>query len=350
VAAAAATTAARRLASAEVVSVVHLFTATYVAAASYDELLTKLVDVQGYFAREEAAAFPSKAQQVDDLWLDVLRELVDYVDGERRSSLPEPRCVQRGQLLQCMATTVLCTLPGLAKLMAQTRGWRSPASMKEHLRGVELHRAVQRHGLSAVLLDYFIFPFMLHHPRLPPTREGKPISVETLETLVRSQKISKAMSLARTKHDVEVRGLPAQARPTLHQICAVVNDKFPAPPAGSIPIPCQADLPHQDWETGEVDWGTGTDEQVQERMQRFGGSGVMVDEDELRKSLRVLSKQKSAGVSTVSNTMLRRVFVDGKADTVATVLLPFARMCTSGCVCHDAMQLLQARARTEVRR
>ncbi len=28
-----------------------------------------------------------------------------------------------------------------------------------------------------------------------------------LETLVRSQKISKAMSLARTKHDVEVRGL-----------------------------------------------------------------------------------------------------------------------------------------------
>jgi hypothetical protein len=68
----------------------------------------------------------------------------------------------------------------------------------------------------------------------------------------------------------------------------------------------------------------------------------MVDEDELRKSLRVLSKQKSAGVSTVSNTMLRRVFVDGKADTVATVLLPFARMCTSGCVCQDAMQLLLA--------
>ncbi len=92
------------------------------------------MDVQGYFAREEAAAaFPSKAQQVDDLWLDVLRELVDYV-------------------LQCMATTVLCTHPGLAKLMAQTRGWRSPASMKEHLRGVELHRAVQRHGLSAVQL------------------------------------------------------------------------------------------------------------------------------------------------------------------------------------------------------
>jgi hypothetical protein len=61
----------------------------------------------------------------------------------------------------CMATTVLCTLPGLAKLMAQTRGWRSPASTKEHLKGVELHRAVQRHGLSAVLLDYFIFPFLL---------------------------------------------------------------------------------------------------------------------------------------------------------------------------------------------
>ena len=106
---------------------------------------------------------------------------------------------------------------------------------------MELHRAVQRHGPSAVLLDYFIFPLMLHHRRLARTREGKPISVETLETLVRSQKISKAMSLARTKHDVEVRGLPAQARPTRHQICAVVNDKFPAPPTPN--IPCQPTSP-----------------------------------------------------------------------------------------------------------
>ena len=53
-------------------------------------------------------------------------------------------------------------------------------------------------------------------------------------------------------------------------------------------------------------------------------------------TLRLLSKQKSAGVSTVPNAMLQRVFVDGKADTVALVLLPFARICTSGCVGHTA--------------
>ncbi len=104
------------------------------------------------------------------------RVLVYYVDGERRSSLPEP---VRGQLLQCMATTVLYTPQAWrSSWHRRAAGAASPASMKEHLKGVELHRAVQRHGLSAVL-HYFIFPFMLHHTRLAPTRGETHVSRDT---------------------------------------------------------------------------------------------------------------------------------------------------------------------------
>ncbi len=71
----------------------------------------------------------------------------------------------------------------------------------------------------------------------------------------------------------------------------------------------------------------GISKRTRRRWRRYLGR----HEDELRKSMRVLSKI----VSTVFNTMLRDVCVDGKT---ATVLPPFARTCTSGCVCRNAMQ------------
>ena len=57
--------------------------------------------------------------------------------------------------------------------------------------------------------------------------------------------------------------------------------------------------------------------------------------EDLREAVRRLSRQKSAGVDTASNAMLRRVFKDGQAFEVTTVLKPFVDMCLAGCICRD---------------
>jgi hypothetical protein len=54
------------------------------------------------------------------------------------------------------------------------------------------------------------------------------------------------------------------------------------------------------------------------------------------------SRQKAAGVDTVTNTLLRRVFDNGQAASVQTVLLPLAQMCLTGTVHPHAMDILQA--------
>jgi hypothetical protein len=141
--------------------------------------------------REEASPFPKQRAQVDDLWLQVFEEFLEVNGNERlRHAKPEPMSEKRGHLLQCMAATVLGVLPGLAKLMIQTRGWRSPRGMVAHLRAVTLQPTVQHSmdGFAATILDYFIFPFMLHHPRPALSVEATPITTKTLTLLMRWQK------------------------------------------------------------------------------------------------------------------------------------------------------------------
>jgi hypothetical protein len=149
-----------------VVEVARVFTADYSAAGQYYRRLEWLEEVHVCFAREEASPFPKQTQQVDDhdRWLQVVEECLEAINGNERllQAKSEPLSEKRGHLLQCMAATVLGVLPGLAKLMLQTRGWRSPRGMVAHPRAVTLQPTVHQHGFAATILNYFIFPVMLH--------------------------------------------------------------------------------------------------------------------------------------------------------------------------------------------
>jgi hypothetical protein len=181
---------------------------------------------------------------------------------------------------------------------------------------------VQQHRFAATIFDYVIFPFMLHHPRPAMLVEAKPITTKTLTLLMRWQQVAQAMKMARVKYDAEVRGLPAQARATADQVRELVRRKFPSPPLDAEAIPTQADLPKQDWKTGAVEWMDGTTDQIAEQMKTFGGESARIEVESLREAVRRLSKQKSAGVDTVSK--------DGQASTV---LKPFVDMCLAGSIC-----------------
>ena len=321
------------------------FTADYVAVAEYETRLEELWAIFSFFNGDEAVVMPKPEHSVDAEFLLLMEEFIKVVDGTAavRQRLPEPACVKRHALLQAQAAVALLILPGLARRMQRTRGWRTPASMMALLGGVFLTECIQRHGRAATVLDYFALPFIREHPRAAP-REGdaNAIKVETLRQLVREYKLSKAMSLARTKHDAEARGLPTMARPTKTQIERTVAEKFPDPPTDVEAIPTHADLPAQDWRTGEVDLGPGTDDLRAARSEKFGGESTQLQLEVLREVLGGLNKQKASGADTTTNTFLRRVFQDGKAATVETVLHPFAAMCLAGTVHPEAMAFLQA--------
>ena len=325
--------------------VVRRFTADYVAATQYETKMSELWDIFSFFCGDEAVVMPKPEHNVDAEFLLLMEEFNKVVDGTAtvRQGLPEPACAKRHALLQAQAAVALLTLPGLARRMQQARGWRTPATMKALLSGAYLAETIGRHGRAATLLDYFALPFIHEHPRAAP-REGDTgtIKVETLRQLVREYKLSKAMSLARTKYDAEVRHLPTTARPTKAQIERTVADKFPDPPEDAEAIPSHADLPHQNWRTGELDLGTGTDDERAARSIKFGGKSTQLKLGTLREVLGGLSKQKVSGADTTTNTFLRRVFEDGEAVAVEAVLHPFTAMCLAGTVHPDAMAFLQA--------
>ncbi len=142
------------------------------------------------------------------------------------------------------------------------------------------------------MLDFFVRPFVHAHPREALQSGANTIKVDTLRHLVREDKLSKAVQLARTKYDAEVRHLPTLARPTKEQIeprgsSGQYRDKFPEPRAGSDAIPTHADLlPPQDWRTGEIDWGQGSENALAERRTTFGGKSVQLRLDSLKEVLR----------------------------------------------------------------
>ena len=325
--------------------VVRRFTANYEAAAEYETRIDELWVIFCFFNGDEAVVMPKPEHSVDAEFLLLMEEFNRVVDGTAavRQGLPEPGCAKRHALLQAQAAVALLILPGLARRMQRARGWRTPASMRALLGGVFLTECIQRHGRAATVLDYFALPFIREHPRAAP-REGdaSTVKVETLRQLVREFKLSKAMSLARTKHDAEERGLPTMARPPKAQIERTVAEKFPDLPTNVEAIPTHADLPAQDWRTGEVDFGPGTDDEREARSTKFGGKSTQLKLEVLREVLGGLSKQKASGADTTTNTFLRRVFQDGEATAVETVLHPFAAMCLAGTVHPDAMAFLQA--------
>ena len=324
--------------------VVRRFTAVFTAQAEYNTMMEELWLILAFFAGDEAQLAPRSEHNVDAEFLALMSEFNEVVDGLQvlRQRLPEPLCAQRGALLQVQAAVAMLVLPGLARRMQQSRGWRTPAQMKTLLAGVYLVQQINAHGRAAVVLDFFVRPFVHAHPREALQSGTNTIKVETLKHLVREGKLSKAVQLARTKYDSEVRNLPSLARPTKEQIERTVRDKFPGPRAGADAIPTHADLPPQDWKSGEVDWGQGSEDALAERRVTFGGKSVQLRLDSLKEVLAGLSKQKASGVDTVSNVFLRRVFENGDAPTLESVLLPFASMCLAGTVHPDAMAVLHA--------
>ena len=324
--------------------VVRRFTAVFTAQAEYNTMLEELWFILAFFAGDEAQLAPRAEHNVDAEFLALMSEFNEVVDGLQvlRQRLPEPLCAQRGALLQVQTAVAMLVLPGLARRMQQSRGWRTPAHMKTLLAGVYLVQQINAHGRAAVVLDFFVRPFVHAHPREALQSGTNTIKVETLKHLVREGKLSKAVQLARTKYDSEVRNLPSLARPTKEQIERTVRDKFPGPRAGADAIPTHADLPPQDWKSGEVDWGQGSEDALAERRVTFGGKSVQLRLDSLKEVLAGLSKQKASGVDTVSNVFLRRVFENGDAPTLESVLLPFASMCLAGTAHPDAMAVLHA--------
>ena len=77
-----------------------------------------------------------------------------------------------------------------------------------------------------------------------------------------------------------------------------MRDKFPEPRADTDAIPTHADLPPQDWKTGEVGWGQGSEDALAERRATFRGKSVQLRLDSLKEVLAGLSKQKASGVDT----------------------------------------------------
>jgi hypothetical protein len=226
--------------------------------------------------------------------------------------------------------------------MLRARGWKTPSTMKAQLGSIHLVEQITQYGRAATLLDYFALPFVRAHPRAAPPDGGRnTVKEETLKHLVREGKLSKAMGLARMKHDAEERGLNTTARPTKAQIERTVADKFPGPPEDAEAIPTHAELPVQNWRTGEVNWGAGTAEEQAALKRKFGGQSTGLREEDLKKTLGRLCKQKAAGVDTTTNVFLRRAFRDGDADTFGTVLYPFASI-LAGTIHQEAMAFLLA--------
>jgi hypothetical protein len=185
----------------------------YTAQTEHNAMMEELWLILAFFAGDEAQLAPRAEHNVDAEFLALLGELNEVVDGSHalRQRLPEPACAHRGALLQVQAAVAMLVLPGLARRMQQSRGWRTPAQMKSLLAGVYLAQEINSHGRAAVVLDFFVRPFVHAHPREASQSGANTIKVDTLRHLVREGKLSKAVQLARTKYDAEVRHLPTLA-------------------------------------------------------------------------------------------------------------------------------------------
>ena len=209
--------------------IVRCFTADFVAATEFDRKTAELWDVLGFFGGDEAQVDPKAEHNVDEEFVSLMEELNGVAANVQttRQRLPEPNCARRGALLQAQAAVAMMVLPGLARRMLRTRGWKTPSTMKAQLGSIHLVEKIARYGRAAALLDYFVLPFVRAHPRAAPLDGGRnTVKEETLKHLVREGKLSKAMGLARMKHDAEERGLNTTARPTKAQIERTVADKF----------------------------------------------------------------------------------------------------------------------------
>ena len=160
-----------------------------------------------FFRRRRSTAGHQAEHNVDTEFLALMSELNEAVDGlhTRTQLLPEQSaCARRGALLQVQAAVAMLVLPGLARRMQQSRGWRTPAQMKSLLAGVYLAQEINSHGRAAVVLDFFIRTFVHAPPREPPQSGADTIKVETLRHLVREGKIAQSNSAG--AHHVRRRG------------------------------------------------------------------------------------------------------------------------------------------------
>ena len=111
-----------------------------------------------------------------------MSELNEAVDCSRRLANPEATAAgagvyhstQRGALIQVQAAVSMLVLPGLARRMQLSREWLTPAEMKAQLAGILLAREIDSHGRPAVVLDFFIRPFV--HAHRDTTSDVVPIS------------------------------------------------------------------------------------------------------------------------------------------------------------------------------
>jgi hypothetical protein len=156
--------------------------------------------------------------------------------------------------------------------------------LKAQLGSIHLAERITQYGRAATLLDYFVLPFVRYAPtqgQHHQTGVATP-SEETLKHLIREGTLSKAMGLARMKHDAEERGLSTTARPTKAQIERTAADKFPGPPEDAEAIPMHAELPAQDWmQTGGQgkSTGAGTAEEQAALKRKFGGQSTVLIEE-----------------------------------------------------------------------
>jgi hypothetical protein len=100
------------------------------------------------------------------------------------------------------------------------------------------------------------------------------------------------------QYDAEERDLPAVARPTRDHLARTVQDKFLANAAANA-IPTHAQLPRMHWRSMAVGWGTDDAEELEALRARFGAEPARLRTDAFRN----VSRQKAAGVDTVTNTL-----------------------------------------------
>ena len=209
------------------------FTAPYTASDgdAVKERHECLEEVMQYFAGTEAAPDPKKQQNVDSMFVDIMQESNKAArkDRDYMRSLPESTR-ERNELQQALTIVVLLTLPGLARKMSQDQNWCTPAAIVSDLRNGAYTTDVDRHGLSAVVMDTYILPFVRCHPLQP--KEGgtrPPISAEVLEAMVRDGYMSKSLKLARQKRDQEEGKRVAVQRQTAAEVKEIVEANFGGP-------------------------------------------------------------------------------------------------------------------------
>jgi len=302
----------------------------------------RLKQIMYYHAHTTAAVYPKKDDNCKDIWITVMEEATKVTVRKR----PFGRALQEQQryILQAMAITVLCTLPGLAKYYSKTPG-KSAKWMQSLLTRAGdapgLRDKVKKHGYSAVILDYFMVPWMESHPMevfsdTAPRGEQNTVSSSVLGTMVNEMYISKAAQLARQRLRVEQHEAPTIMKPTIHMIKQVTERKFPSADDELDSLPPIVYMPPMDCQTGAISWDA---DKKDEQQQRYGATSIFVTVNDVNTGIRYLKRAASAGVGSVSNAFIKSVFEIG-SDEVELYLTPFVNACISGSIHKWAMELL----------